>query len=214
MSGSDLPLVSVLMPYYNGREFISDAVESVLNQTYGNIEIIIVDDASPREADSEYMEKFSADKGIRLIKHTVNKGIGESLADAYAASAGEYVAELSQDDLYKPEKIERQLKELVDKNLDAVYAAGDIVYRNSGRRAKRNTVKTMSIIESGNAPERLRLQNLDCLSLQGLLAKRSVFEDDIVLGVDPRCSFLGRLGRYDRQVRVDHIVDGYRLGNR
>ena len=41
-----------------------------------------------------------------------------------------------------------------------------------------------------------------------------VFEDDIVLGVDPRCSFLGRLGRYGRQGRVDHIVDGDRLGNR
>lgn len=180
MSGGDQPLVSVLMPYYNGSGFMYEAIESVLNQTYKNIEIIVIDDASPRKKESEYIEDLSAKLGFKLIKHSVNKGICLSLVDGFKAADGEFIAELSQDDLYKPEKIERQLRELFEKDLDAVYAAGDILYYDSGKMVRPSTSETKSIINSGNAIERLRLQNLNCISIQGLLAKRSVFEEDIV----------------------------------
>jgi glycosyltransferase involved in cell wall biosynthesis len=180
MTGNNQPLVSVIMPYYNGRKFMQEAVQSILSQTYLNIEIIVVNDASPDKEDSEYIERLSEEFGFKLIQHSINKGIGQTMADAFEASSGDFIAELSQDDLYKPEKIEKQINELTSKKLDAVYAVGDILHQDSGRLEKRNTVKTKKIIESGSAADVLKLQNLTCISIQGLLAKRSVFEKDII----------------------------------
>ena len=180
MTGNNQPLVSVIMPYYNGRRFVREAIQSILSQTYPNIEIIVVDDASPDREDSEFIEKLADELGFRLIKHLTNKGIGQTMADAFEASNGDFIAELSQDDLYKPEKIERQINELTNNKLDAVYAAGDILYQNSAKVEKRDISKTKKIIESGAAAEALKFQNLPSISIQGLLAKRSVFEKDIV----------------------------------
>jgi len=180
VTGNKRPLVSVIMPYYNGRRFVREAIESLLSQTYENIEIAVVNDASPDKEDSDYIGKLADEFGFKLIEHLVNEGIGQTMADAVEASSGDFIAELSQDDLYKPEKIERQIDELTKNELDAVYTAGDVLYQDSGEVKSRNTAKTKEIIESGAAAEKLRLQNLPCISIQGLLAKRSVFEKDIV----------------------------------
>ncbi len=180
MTGTDTPLVSVIMPYYNGLKYIKHAVSSVLDQTYKNIEIIVVDDASPDAQDTKYINDFSKQIGFKLITHETNKGIARTMADAAVASTGQYIAELSQDDFYKPQKIEHQLNELTAKNLDAVYALGDTLDEQTGKLASRDYTKTKKIIDSGRASEALKLQNLPCISIQGLLAKRSVFENDIV----------------------------------
>lgn len=180
MPSNDLPLVSVIMPYYNGREHIREAVESILAQTYDNIEIIVVDDFSPDHQDAEYIKQLSEEIGFKLIRHETNMGIGRTLADAVEVCSGEYIAELSQDDLYMPEKIERQMAELENNDLDAVYAGGDILYVQSGKVIKRKLEKTKQAIESGAVAEMLKLKNLPGISIQGLLAKRSVFQDDIV----------------------------------
>ena len=181
MTGNSPPLVSVIMPYYNGRRYVREALQSLLDQTYENIEIVVVNDASPNEEDCDCIRKLADEIGFKLIEHSSNKGIGPTMADAAEVSSGEFIAELSQDDLYKPEKIERQVDELTKKKLDAVYTAGDVFYQDSGRTKCRNVEKTKKIIEAGVAAERLRLQNLPCISIQGLLARRSVFEKDIIL---------------------------------
>jgi len=180
MPGSNDPLVSVIMPYYNGRKFVREAIQSVLSQTYTNIEIIVVNDASPDKEDSEYIKELADEFGFKLITHSKNEGIGRTLADAFEASRGDFIAELSQDDLYKPKKIEKQINELTSKKLDVVYAAGDVLYQNIGKLESRSTAKTKKIIESGTAAEILKSQNLSSISIQGLLAKRCVFEKDIV----------------------------------
>ncbi|MHC4430418.1 MAG: glycosyltransferase family 2 protein [Planctomycetota bacterium] len=180
MTGNERPLVSVIIPYYNGRRFVREAIQSALDQTHDNVEIVVVDDASPDKEDSDYIGKLADELGFKLIRHSTNKGIGHTLADAVEASTGDFIAELSQDDLYKPEKIERQLDELTNNDLDAVYAAGDVLDQDTGQFRNRNTAKTREIVESGKAAETLRLQNLPCISMQGLLAKRSVFEHDVI----------------------------------
>lgn len=180
MNSNDRPLVSVIMPYYNGRKFIREAIESVLAQTYDNIEIVVVDDASPDEQDSEYVKMLSEEIGFQLIKHDTNKGIGQTMADAVEVCKGKFIAELSQDDLYMPEKIERQVAELQANNLDAVYVGGDLMHVPGGKIVKRNLGKTKQVVESGAAAEMLKNKNLPGISMQGLLAKRSVFLDDIV----------------------------------
>ncbi|HOK95978.1 MAG TPA: glycosyltransferase family 2 protein [Anaerohalosphaeraceae bacterium] len=180
MTGNNTPLVSVLVPYYNGRRYIREAIFSILNQTYPNIEIIVVDDASPNHDESDYIRKFAVEMGINLLVHSENKGIGPTLADAFEVTCGEFITGLSQDDLYKPEKIEKQVRYLEENNLDAVYAVGDILQQTTGRLYQRDTTKTSQFIRSGKAAHFLKLQNLYGISLQGLLAKRSVFEKDII----------------------------------
>ncbi|MBW8015800.1 MAG: glycosyltransferase family 2 protein [Planctomycetes bacterium] len=180
MLSNERPLVSVIVPYYNGRKHIREALESVLGQTYDNVEIVVVDDASPDKQDSEYIKKLSKEIGFQLIRHESNKGIGQTLADAVEVCSGEYIAELSQDDLYMPDKIERQVCELRTKNLDAVYVGGDVMYAQSGKVMKRDLGKTKKTVDSGAAFGMLKLKNLSGISIQGLLAKRSVFQDDII----------------------------------
>jgi glycosyltransferase involved in cell wall biosynthesis len=180
MTGVKHPLISVIMPYYNGSKYIKEAIDSVVNQTYKNIEIIVINDGSPSQQDSIYIEDLAHQMQFSLIKHPVNKGIGQAMITGVNASKGDYLAELSQDDLYKPEKLEFQLNEIRNKNLDAVYSIGDMLDMKNVRLIERNSARTKEIVNSGQAANRLKLQNLPGISIQGLMAKRSVFENDIV----------------------------------
>jgi len=175
----DIALVSVMIPYYDGSLYIREAVESVLNQTYGNIELIVVDDGSSCRQESEYIESLSREMGFELIVHPFNTGSSRALMDAFYASSGEYIAILSQDDTFRPEKIEKQVKEIESKGYDAVYVSGDVEYKDSGRVVKKNIDRTVRCIQSGEILEPLRVQNFPGVSIQGLLAKRCVFENDI-----------------------------------
>ena len=69
------PLVSVVMPVYNGEEFLAEAIESILNQTFNDFEFIIVDDGS-QDGSAEMIRAFAArDERIRVIQHERNRGL-------------------------------------------------------------------------------------------------------------------------------------------
>lgn len=102
------PLVSVIVPFYNGKRFIGEAIDSVLNQTYQSLEIIIVDDGSTDDPESA-VGPFLSDPRIKLIKHGQNKGISAARNTGIKASGGEFIAFLDQDDMWLPEKLERQV---------------------------------------------------------------------------------------------------------
>ena len=100
------PLVSVLMPAYNQAQFISEALDSLQQQTYTNWEVAIVDDGSPDNV-AEVVKKYvESDPRIKFY-HTENHGV--SAARNYAASktAGKYILPLDADDLFEPEYIEK-----------------------------------------------------------------------------------------------------------
>lgn len=103
------PLVSVIIPTYNRAKFVTEAVESVLNQTYSNIEIIIVDDGSTdntREVLGEYQGK------IKYVYQNERGERSKARNDGFRHSRGEYIAFLDSDDLWLPTKIEKQVKVL------------------------------------------------------------------------------------------------------
>jgi len=101
-------LVSVIIPCYNGEKFIQKAIESVINQTYQNWELIIVDDGSTDNSKT-VIDRYLFDRRIRYILHEQNKGIPATRNTGIRASTGEYVAFLDQDDIWLPDKIERQI---------------------------------------------------------------------------------------------------------
>ncbi len=101
-------LVSIIMPSYNTGRFIGETIDSVLAQTYGNWELIIVDDCSTDDTDS-VVQKYLGDERIRYIKNEKNSGAAVSRNRALREATGKWIAFLDSDDLWEPEKLEKQI---------------------------------------------------------------------------------------------------------
>ena len=110
----NLGLVSVVMPAYNAARFIGDSIQSVLNQTYPYWELIIVDDCSTDDTDS-VVSKFLSDNRIRCLKNEVNSGAAISRNYALREAKGKWIAFLDCDDLWYPEKLEKQIAFMMEK---------------------------------------------------------------------------------------------------
>lgn len=101
-------LVSIIMPSYNTMDYIAETIESVINQSYSNWELIIVDDCSTDKTD-DVVKPFLGDKRIRYIKNETNSGAAVSRNRALREAKGKWIAFLDSDDLWKPEKLEKQI---------------------------------------------------------------------------------------------------------
>lgn len=115
------PLVSVIMPAYNAERFIGEAILSILNQTYKNFELIIIEDSSIDNTLAE-IEKWK-DQRIRLFCNEKNRGISYSTNRGIALSKGEYIALLDDDDIAEPERLSIQV-EYMRKNTDIDIVGG------------------------------------------------------------------------------------------
>ncbi len=100
-------LVSIITPTYNCAKFIGATIESVLNQTYQNFEMIIVDDAS--KDNTEEVVKSFKDKRIKYIRLSKNSGPAVARNTAMEEAKGKYMAFLDSDDLWVPTKLEKQI---------------------------------------------------------------------------------------------------------
>lgn len=107
-------LVSIIMPSYNTAGFIKETIGSVLKQSYTNWELIIVDDCSPDNTD-EIVEPFLSDTRIKYLKNEQNSGAAVSRNRALREAKGKWIAFLDSDDLWMPEKLQKQI-EFMKKN--------------------------------------------------------------------------------------------------
>ena len=101
-------LVSIIMPSFNTALFISDTIKSVLAQSYTNWELIIVDDCSTDNTD-EVVRQFLTDGRIHYLKNEQNSGAAISRNCALREAKGKWIAFLDSDDLWLPEKLEKQV---------------------------------------------------------------------------------------------------------
>lgn len=101
-------LVSIITPSYNTAKFIGKTIESVQNQTYQKWEMIIVDDCSTDNTD-EVIDGYLSDKRIKYIKNEKNSGAAVSRNRALREAKGKWIAFLDSDDLWMPEKLEKQI---------------------------------------------------------------------------------------------------------
>jgi len=121
-----MPLVSVIMPSYNHEQFVSEAIESVLNQTFTDLELIILDDASgdkSKEIIKTYQQK---DSRIRTIFHNENRGIARTLNEGLEEAKGKFIAFFASDDVWARENLKKQL-EVLEKNEDLVVWSESLV---------------------------------------------------------------------------------------
>ena len=101
------PLVTIVIPVYNGTNFMKEAINCALNQTYNRIEVIVVNDGSTDDGATDCVAKSYGDKIIYINKE--NGGVSSALNLAVEKMNGEWLSWLSHDDLYYPNKIEKQI---------------------------------------------------------------------------------------------------------
>ena len=105
--------VSVIMPSYNTANYIAESVKSVIAQTYADWELIIVDDCSTDNTD-EIIAPFLTDPRIRYLKNDTNSGAAVSRNRALREAKGKWIAFLDSDDLWLPEKLQKQIAFMVE----------------------------------------------------------------------------------------------------
>lgn len=109
------PVVSVIMPLYNGEKYLRESINSILNQSYENFELIIVNDGS-KDKSEELIQKIS-DNRITLLSNEANRGLAFSLNKGINNALGKYILRMDADDLALPNRIKRQV-EFMEKNLE------------------------------------------------------------------------------------------------
>ncbi len=119
------PKVTVLMSVYNGQDFLEEAIQSILDQSYADFEFLIIDDGSTEPLD-RLADRYK-DKRIAVRRHE-NMGLTRSLNKGLALARGKYIARMDADDVSLPNRLEAQVHELdLDKRLDLVGCFFDIV---------------------------------------------------------------------------------------
>ncbi len=114
------PLVSVIMPVYNSQQYVKAAVNSIIEQTYENIEIICVNDCSTDDSLSVLNELVAKDSRVKVIDSPVNVGAGEARNLAIVQAKGEYITFVDADDTIEPDLYQRVIDEINKNNPDQV----------------------------------------------------------------------------------------------
>lgn len=131
MHQKNLPLVTVGLSFYNNEKTLASAIKSVLLQTYSNFEFILIDDGSTDKSFDVAFKYACMDKRIRLIRDNVNRGLIHRLNQTIDLAAGKYMARMDSDDMMMPEKLERQMKILLENDtIDIVDTAAYTMNEN------------------------------------------------------------------------------------
>jgi len=104
------PMISVILPVYKGERFLDETLKSILNQTFKNFELIIINDASP-DSSLKIIKNYK-DKRIKLINNIKNKGFSGSINTGLKKAKGKYAAICTQDDISHPKRLEIELSYL------------------------------------------------------------------------------------------------------
>jgi glycosyltransferase involved in cell wall biosynthesis len=167
------PYISVILPTYNRAHLLKHSIKSVLNQTYKNFELIVVDDASVDN--TEDLVKSIYDKRIKYIKHEINKGANAARNTGIMVARGVYIGFQDSDDEWLPEKLRRQVDVInnissLDGKVDVVYTSywkkiGDSCEYAPGVRVSRKEGDVFEPLLSGNF-----------ITTQSVLIKRECFD--------------------------------------
>ena len=122
-----MKLVSVIIPYFKKKKYIADTLNSVLNQTYNNLEVIIVYD-DPQKTDLDYIKKLAlSDQRVKLTINNTNIGAGRSRNIVIDQSKGMLLAFIDADDLWSKNKLEEQIKFMQDQAISFCHTSYKII---------------------------------------------------------------------------------------
>ena len=172
--------ISVIITSYNYEHYIKDAVESVLNQTFRDFELIIIDDCSTDNS-AEIIKNFS-DERIKFIQNDKNYGLKYSIQKALQSAQGEWIAFLESDDLWVPDTLEIRLK-YAEKYSDVGIIFNDVEeFGDEGwlKAVKNNFTRTRKILNKLKFPKNIfyniNVHNL-IMTFSSVMIKREYFEN-------------------------------------
>lgn len=208
---TESPLVTAVVTTYDRFEEAMRAIESVLAQTYGPVEFILVEDGTDSGIEGWIVEQGY--DSVRYVRHETNQGLSGARNTAIALASGDYVAFLDDDDSWKPERIERQvslLRSLSDAEREAlgvVYCAVEV--REDGRVA--------SVIppeNQGNLREAIARDGPSTLQSTCLFSKRALldvggYDEALVSSVDHDIWLSLAVGGYSAETVPDPLVVSY-----
>ena len=158
------PKVSVLIPLYNRKKFIVRAIDSILNQSYKNFEIIIIDDGSTDNVEKVLLPVIKPEKKTTYIRHT-NRGPALSLNEGMKLAKGEFITFLDSDDEYGKNHLSKRLKYFKDNpGTDLTYSTAKII----------GNEKDMYVPDARNPKELIHLD--DCIIGGTFFGKKEVFD--------------------------------------
>lgn len=189
-------LISVVIPTFNRASTIKGAIDSVLNQTYQNIEIIIVDDGS----DDDTEEIINALNNHKIVYYKLDKNMGANLARNYGISnaKGDVIAFQDSDDVWHREKLEKQVNTMNEVNADVVFCAMEV-----SQDTKKKVIPNKRLKSQFISFNKILMGSL--ASTQTLLVKKKCFKDT---EFDPKIS---RLQDWDLVIRLTEKYSVYYL---
>ncbi len=132
------------MPYYKKSEFMDETISSILNQSIREFEIIIIDDELSENSFNFLKNIKKIDSRIKVFRNKKNLGAGQSRNNAINFCKGEYIAFCDCDDLWKPKKLEKQIKLMEDLNLKFSFTSYEIINNNNLKIGFREAKKNLS----------------------------------------------------------------------
>ena len=161
---------SVVIPAFNHDRYVEDAVRSVLGQTYPNVELIVVDDASA-DRTPDILKRLSDELGFTFVRNKSNQGLNATLERALGLATGEYLSILASDDTILPHKIERQVDYLQSTGKDGVYGNGRYL-REDGSQAPIDLAGVARRFADGSILRYVYTQDTRAPLLQSALIRR------------------------------------------
>lgn len=153
-----MPLVSIITPSYNSALLIPDTIQSVILQTFGDWEMIIVDDCS-RDSSVEVIQSFvDYESRIKLIRLEENSGAAVARNVAIEAAQGRYIAFLDSDDVWLPHKLEKQIDFMMSNNYSFTYSAYEKINDSN------EVIGTISIPTKASYESVLKINSISCLT--------------------------------------------------
>jgi teichuronic acid biosynthesis glycosyltransferase TuaG len=222
-----MDLISIIMPYYKKKLFFETSLNSALNQTFQNFEIIIIYDDN-NEFDLNYiLEKQKLDQRIKIIKNNKNIGAGPSRNKGILASNGNYIAFLDCDDYWHHDKLQKQMHFMKDKNISFSFTSYNVInFKNE-------------IIKYKRAPNIIKFNDLllDCnIGLSTVMLKKDLIDnncqfpslktkEDFVLwlkiakkidlyGIDVPLTKWRKLNDSLSSNSIQKLIDGFKVYNR
>nr|WP_196244073.1 glycosyltransferase [Lysinibacillus sphaericus] len=133
MEGSKISTVSIILPVFNSEIFVQQAIESIINQTYSQFELIIIDDGSTDNT-KQILYEYESNPKVHLISLEKNSGVSEARNIGIQESKGEYITFIDADDLLLPNKLEEQVNVLKqNKSIDFVFNDIMVIDQNNNK---------------------------------------------------------------------------------
>ncbi len=146
------PLVTVICLCYNHHEFVEEAINSVLNQTYDNIQIIVVDDGST-DGSPNFLEEFCALKNLELHLLSENCGNCKAFNQGFAKAKGKYIIDFATDDVMLPERIEHQVRFFENKGekVGVIYSNCELIDKDNNHLGYHHSLESdQKLMPSGD----------------------------------------------------------------